>query len=660
MKVYISKERGFCQGVAKAVRLALENVGERTFTYGALVHNKRVLASLEEKGIKPLSDLKELREGDTLIIRAHGAPKSVFDFCEEKKVKIIDATCSFVRVIQERAEKYYKEGYKILLIGDGGHPEIIGINGWCGNDALIVSGEEKVDLSPYEKVLVMFQTTYNYQNVQSALNNLLSDSVKMLEVFNTICYTTIYRQNCALYLAKLSDLAVIVGDKSSSNTNKLLETAKKHCSQAFLIEDASELPPLNQHKKICIIAGASTPKELIQEVLTHMTAKDKKETIDVTEVSANNSIFTAAVAKMPKNYGYKKDKQLSCKVISIQDEGVYVNLSNTKGDGFIPNEELAENNWAEFKSSLKDGDTLQCVILSTDKIVTLSKKAMDEIAKVDAFVVDIKEGKPFDIVIQKTVKGGLLSKMGSYTVFIPASHIREGFVKDLEKYVGKKLRVVALTDGVDDGKKKIVASQKELIIQEKKAKEDNFWNNIAQNEIREGKVLRFSSFGAFVNIDGFDCLAHLSDLSWTSVKDPADVLEIGKSYDFVVLKLDRDSKRVSLGYKQLQPHPWVVAAEKFPVGATVKGKVARILDYGAFIELDKGIDGLLHISNVSWEWLSNINEVLKVGDEIDVKIIEFDFENKRITLSRKDTMEKPVELAKPKKDRKSEELEEQA
>lgn len=658
MKIYLPKERGFCQGVAKAVRLALENAGERTFTYGALVHNKKVTASLEEKRVRPLGGLEELREGDTLIIRAHGAPKSVYEFCKEKNVKIADATCSFVRIIQERAEKYHKEGYKILLIGDCNHPEIIGINGWCNNEALIVSGEEKVDLSPYEKVLVMFQTTYNYQKVQGALNNLLADSVKMLEVFNTICYTTIYRQNCALYLAKLSDLAIVVGDKTSSNTNKLFETAKKYAPNALLIEDEKELPPLNKYQKICIIAGASTPKELIQEVLTYMTAKEKRETIEVTEVSANSSIFTAAVAKMPKNYGYKKDKQLSCKVISIQDEGVYVNLSNTKGDGFIPNEELADNSWTEFKSSLKEGDTLQCVILSTDKIVTLSKKAMDEIAKIDAFAVEIKEGKSFEIVVQKAVKGGLLSKMGSYTVFIPASHIREGFVKDLEKYVGKKLRVVALTDGVDDNKKKIVASQKELILQEKKAKEDNFWSNIAVNEIREGKVLRFSSFGAFVNIDGFDCLAHLSDLSWTTVKDPAEVLEIGKSYDFVVLKLDRESKRVSLGYKQLQPHPWVVAAEKFPVGATVKGKVARILDYGAFIELDKGIDGLLHISNVSWEWLSNINEVLKVGEEIDVKVIEFDFENKRITLSRKDTMEKPVELLKPKKEKMIEGLEE--
>ena len=160
-------------------------------------------------------------------------------------------------------------------------------------------------------------------------------------------------------------------------------------------------------------------------------------------------------------------------------------------------------------------------------------------------------------------------------------------------------------------------------------------------EIVEGKVLRFANFGAFVSVRGFDCLAHLSDLSWNNIKEPSEVLELNKTYEFVVLKLDREANRVSIGYKQLQPHPWQIAAENHPVGSVCKGKVARILPFGAFVEIEPNIDGLLHISNVSWDWISDINQVLKVGDEIEVAILEFDAENKRVTLSRKATMQAP-------------------
>lgn len=203
------------------------------------------------------------------------------------------------------------------------------------------------------------------------------------------------------------------------------------------------------------------------------------------------------------------------------------------------------------------------------------------------------------------------------------------------------MTLVALADGVDEAKRKIVASHRVILEQEKKEREDNFWNNIEVGEIVEGKVLRFASFGAFVNVRGMDCLAHLSDLAWTPVSNPADVLEIGKTYEFVVLKLDRETNRISIGYKQLQPHPWQLAAEKFAPGTVVTGKVARILPYGAFVELGDGIDGLLHISNISWEWLQDINKAVKIGDELELQVIECDVENKRITLSRKALLPQP-------------------
>lgn len=646
MKIFTSKYNGFCKGVENAVKLALNTKGERVFSLGYIIHNKAVVAKLEKNGVKPIDDLKELKKGDTLIIRAHGAGNEVFDYCRENGIKIVDATCVFVKRIQTRAKEYYEKGYQIVLFGDKNHPEIIGINGWCNNSAIILDGNSKCDLTGFEKVLVMFQTTFNHTLVEKSLANLLTDGVKTLVVFNTICYTTIGRQNFAENIPKKCDYTVVVGDKLSSNGNKLFDIAKNGCENVVFAENASEIPNLSNFEKICLIAGASTPLELMEEVLSKMFA-EAKDNAQVVEV---NEEFAQAVEKIPAKRTFRKGQKIKGTVIQKHDDGVSVTIPNSKGDGFVPNEELTlDGDFQEVKNNLKIGDTIECIVVGTDKRVTLSKKEIDLLYKDDALVDGIKDGNVFELAMIKAVKGGLLSKLGSYTVFVPASQIRAGFVRNLEQYVGKTLRLVALPDGVDDNKKKIVASQKEILLKEKQEKEDNFWNNIEENEIVEGKVLRFAPFGAFVNVRGFDCLAHLSDLSWNPIKNPAEVLELNKTYEFVVLKLDREANRVSIGFKQLQPHPWAVAAEKFPVGTVVKGKVARILPFGAFIELDDGIDGLLHISNVSWEWLGDINEALKVGDMIDVEITEFDAENKRVTLSRKSTMEKPADYQQKKR-----------
>lgn len=640
-KIYVNKNKGFCIGVKNAIRLATECNDDSVFSYGPLVHNKGVVGRLAEKNITVIEDLSQLKTGDTLIIRAHGAPKSVYEECSKKRVKVIDATCPFVRKIQIRAEQYYNDGYKIVLFGNEKHPEIVGINGWCGNSALVTDGTQIVDLREFPKVLVMFQTTFTSEKVDTSLKNLLTDGVKMLVVFNTICYTTIDRQSFARQISPKCDLAIVIGDKQSSNTTKLYQIACNSTAEVIWIERAEELPSLHNYEKICIIAGASTPQELTEEVLSKMFA-EAKDNAQVVEV---NEEFAQAVDKLPAKRTFRKGQRIKGIVIQKHDDGVSVTIPNSKGDGFIPNDELTvDGDYEKVKAELKVGDAIECTVLSTEKRVTLSKKEIDILYKDDEKVEGIRNGEIFELVMTKAVKGGLLSKLGSYTVFVPASQIKNGFVKNLEQYENKKLRLVALPDGVDDNKHKIVASQREILNRERQEKEDNFWNNIAVNEIVEGKVLRFAPFGAFVNVRGFDCLAHLSDLSWNPIKDPAEVLELNKTYDFVVLKLDRASNRVSIGYKQLQERPWVAASVKFPVGSVVKGKVARILPFGAFVQIDDGIDGLLHISNVSWEWLGDINEALKVGDEIDVAILEFDADNKRVTLSRKATMEKPDDL----------------
>lgn len=693
MKIFLPKEYGFCTGVSTAIKKALSISGEaslrntlsvygKAFCLGKLVHNQNVVEMLRQEGIVTVENIEDVPDGETVIIRAHGAPPEVFSRAREKGLTVVDATCPYVSAIQKKAQKYHAEGYKIVLVGDATHPEIQGINGWCQNAAIVWNGKGTLRLSDCEKVLVLFQTTFDVRLFEKTLQNILTDGVKTLEIFNTICYTTTQRQYYAQMLSKQCDLAVVVGDKHSSNTNRLVQIASQNCP-TVLCDGASACDiDLNNKRNVCIISGASTPTELIKGVLERMVDSAKEtvtvETVDaeaeatqtvaevkpveeevapVTEAVAeekvmdkNEALLAKAVSEIKDGPRYRLGQKVKCRVVLMSDDGVYVSIPNAKKEGFIPNEELAlDGDYKAVKAGLKaDPDTvLECAVISVDKGITLSKKVIDERYKDDELVGDIKEGKEFSVTMTRAGKNCLTGRLGSYTVVVHASQIKIGFVKELDKYIGKTLRLVSNPEKVDDAKHVIYASQKAILLAEKKAKEDEFWNNIEEQEIVEGKVLRFASFGAFVDVRGFDCLAHTSDLSWERVGGPSDVLEIGKTYEFVVLALDREHNRVSLGYKQLQPKPWDLAEEKFPVGTIVTGKVARLMPYGAFIELDKHIDGLLHVSNYSWEWIDDIGKVLKVGDEVEVEVLEFDAEHKRITLSRKALLERPDNFSAP-------------
>lgn len=658
MKFFLPKEYGFCTGVSTAINKAL-SLNAKAYCLGELVHNSHVTEMLAGHGIQTVKSVEDVPDGETVIIRAHGVGPDVYRRAEEKKLKVVDATCPYVRAIQKKAKKYHDEGYTVVLVGDKTHPEIVGINGWCHNTAVVFDGKSPLRLDKCEKALVLFQTTYDTRNFEKSVKNIFTDGIKTLEIFNTICYTTLQRQYYAQMLSKRCDLAIVVGDKNSSNTRRLFEIASENCRTVLCDGSNTDSIDLKNSRNVCFVSGASTPTELIKGVFERMV-ENAKETVSVeTVVSADEvatdsqktakvmdkdeAMMAEAVSKIKEGARYKVGQKVKCHVVLVSEDGVYVRLPSWKQDAFVPNEELAlDGNYQAVKDALTTSTTLECSILSIENgKITLSKKVIDERYKDDALVDGIKEGKEFSVVMTRATKNCLTGRLGSYTVVVHASQIRIGYVKNLEQYVGKTLRLVSNAEKVDDNKRVIYASQKTILLAEKKAKEDEFWNNIAVDEIVEGKVLRFASFGAFVDVRGFDCLAHTSDLSWERVNTPQEVLEIGKTYEFVVLALDRENNRVSLGYKQLQPKPWELAEEKFPVGSVVTGKVARLMPYGAFIELDKHIDGLLHVSNYSWDWVDDISKVLKVGDEVQVQVMDFDAENRRITLSRKALLEKP-------------------
>ena len=358
---------------------------------------------------------------------------------------------------------------------------------------------------------------------------------------------------------------------------------------------------------------------------------------------------------------YKVGKRIKGKVISAGENGIFVAIGGKK-DGFIDKSEASlDGNYNP--ADYKEGDEVQATILAVNKeYVSLSKKEVDAVRQEEAEAEKALSQGEFSLTMTEVVKGGLRGRLGQYTIFVPASQIRMGYVSNLEDYKGKTLRLTLMppkekentvaegeenAEATEDKPQKksryLFASQRIILEREKKEKEDLFWNNIHVHDIVTGKVKRFTQFGAFVNVRGFDCLAHISELSWNKITDPSTVLTIGESYDFVVLKMDRETGKISLGYKQLQKKPYEVAAEKFPVGTVIKGKVERIFPYGAFVSIDDGVDGLVHVSQISHNWIKDANEALTVGQEVEAKIIGFD--DNRITLSIKELLPAPEETA---------------
>lgn len=625
MKIIKAKNGGFCFGVKSAVDAVKKNAGEHTYTLGDVIHNERVTTELRALGVKTVDSVDEIHDDEaTVVIRSHGAPPEVYEEIARRGYKLIDATCPFVKKIHELVRAHHEDGYKIVIIGNADHPEVKGINGWCGFDATIA--DENFDFSSLDadvKTCFVEQTTFSTEKYLQILKKIQKDRFKTVEIFDTICYTTVSRQNEAKKLSGICDKIIVVGSPNSSNTRKLIEIADSGRAQAFGVSGAAELNSLNfcADDTVGVIGGASAPEESIMEVIKYMSQEFTK---------AVNEEFLKGVED--SFVSYKEGKRVTGKVISADADGIKVEIGG-KNDGFIPATEVNMDG-SYNPDDYKAGDELEVRIGKKDAgtgCILLSKKAVDEIKEADKIIDTIRNGEYFEIKIDKNVEKGLTARLGTYNIFIPASQVEERFVRDLAKYVGKKLVVTALE--IDDAKHKIVASHRKVAEAERKAKEDIFWANVVPNMIVSGVVKRTTAFGAFVSVDGFDCLAHIVDLSWTHIKNVEEVLTVGQSYEFVVLSADREKNRVSLGYKQLQPHPFVACMEKHPVGSVTKGKVVSIVPFGVFVEIEPHIEGLVHVSEVAHTFVKDINEVVKVGDEVEVKVLNYDEANRKINLS---------------------------
>lgn len=680
MQIIKADNCGFCFGVNRALEKAYSVANEKNvFTLGELIHNSDVVDDLEKKGIKAIDNINDIGDGSTVIIRSHGIGKDIYAKLSEKNLKIVDATCPFVDKIHKIVEENYSKGKKIIIIGEEKHPEVIGTNGWCDYSAIILNKPLEMPLCDNVEYCVVCQTTFSlelYEKIAESIRN----NAKLVEIFSTICYTTIERQKQAQSLSKECDAVFVIGGKHSSNTNKLFEICRQNCSKTFIIENVPDIPSglANTINKLGITAGASTPYALIEEVVKVMsdsqvkseqtlneeTVIDNADKTEVTKVvkspkkSAKVDTMADLMANLDNNsVEIKTNKKLIVNVIKADENGIFVDIGGKK-DGFIEKSEATIDENDYNPDNYKVGDKIEAIVIENknkDKTyITLSKKRADLRVIEQKECEEILKGGEFTVEIEKAVKGGLLSKLGPYTIFVPASQIKIGYVSDLEKYVGKKLRLKMLPEKEKpevEGEeavaeeapkafgKRIVASQKLILEEERQLKEDKFWSQMVVGTVVSGKVKRFTEFGAFVNVFGHDCLAHISDLSWYKIAEPSEVLELNETYDFVILKADRENNRVSLGFKQLQKKPYELAYEKYPVDSVVKGKVERLFTYGAFVSIDKGVDGLVPVSEISHEWVKDASTALNVGDEIEAKIINF--EGTKITLSIKALLPEP-------------------
>lgn len=677
MHIYVGENNGFCFGVSRAIKTTLELTGDNNYVLGEIIHNEKVNQQLIDKGIKTINNLDEVvfKGDETLIVRTHGEKKVTFDRLKELNVNVIDCTCPFVKQIHDIVSKHYKEGYRIAIVGNANHPEVIGINGWCDNTAVITESREELESVLADKLCIVVQTTYSEQKFDKIIKNFKSSNAKTVDIFKTICYTTTKRQIEAEILSRKSQAVLVIGGRKSNNTQKLFDICSIACPNVFYIVNPAEFDysKIKNFNKIGIVVGASTPKEQFQEVISYMEKITPEETITTEIVAsevqeekavkevATKTEFEKALDNMKPSKDLRVGQIVSAVITSAKDEGLTLSLKDAKRDDLpLPKDQIiGEYNKADFQD--KVGKKIRVMVIAKNPIV-FSEKAMEKVLKEEAEVEEIKNGKIFEAVITETNKGGLIGKFGSYNVFIPSSQIKLGFVKDLSKYVGKTLRLKAEKVESRGSRRQIVGSQRVILEAEKaerdaiKAqKEAEFFGNIQEGDVVLGTPVRFSAFGAFIDVNGFDCLAHISDLSWTGCKDCAEVLELGKNYEFKILKIDQENKRVSIGYKQLQPRPWDLVTEKYNVGDVIKGKVVRLVSFGAFVEVEKGVDGLVHISQISNQWLENPVASLEVGQEVDAKIIDINVEKEKMTLSIKALLpeiEKPAEEEKEVKGKK--------
>jgi 4-hydroxy-3-methylbut-2-enyl diphosphate reductase len=693
LEVITAEEAGFCFGVERAIDMVLEAASENedlnVYTLGPLIHNPQVVKKLEAKNVKVASSLAEIDSG-IVIIRSHGVAPEIIEQAREKNLKIIDATCPYVKNAQKYAKKLVDEGYQTFIYGDQDHPEVQGIYGASNKKAIII--REKEDLNSIElkaRVGFVAQTTKSPESFRDIINLVITE-VKELKVFNTICNTTDVRQSSAKKLAEDVDIMFVIGGHNSANTTRLAEICTATNTPTYHIETAAEINKewLSGKNKVGITAGASTPDWLIREVIQLMNEENKdlnvestenveekeeqvleeveeaEETAEKTEETteekeADNSEEAAesaeedvaeeeAETEEEAEFKYSdndiadlsKGQKVTGTVVEINDNGVYVDV-NYKTDGFIPLRHLSHRPVEDAHDIVSMDEEIEVVILTLEDDegnMILSKKQADYEKAWEKIEEAYENDEIIEAEVTKEVKGGLVVDVG-VRGFIPASHVAIGYVDDLSDYVGEKMRLKIIE--VERDNNNVVLSAKKVLEKERAAEKEETLAALEEGQTVEGTVTKLVDFGAFIDLGGIEGLLHISEMSWGRIESPAEVLSEGEKVEVKVLGVNKEEERISLGLKQLLPDPWEEFADKHYEGEVIEGKITKLVDFGAFMEVEKGIEGLIHISQLSHRHVKTADEVVSVGDVREAKIINIDADQERVGLSLKELEEKP-------------------
>ena len=658
MKITLAKHGGFCFGVQRALDKALEMEKQKvpTSTFGPIIHNPLVVDMLEEKGIRSVESIDDC-ETSHIIIRSHGVSPEIYQECEKHSVNVVDATCPYVRKIQKKAKECKENSIELIIIGERLHPETVGINGWYGSNAMVINSVEEAEkIDRMQSACVVAQTTTPEERFDDIIE-ILKGKVDELEIFNSICSATKQRQKEAVSISEKSDIVFVVGGKNSSNTRKLFGICKEHCDNVFHIETTKDIPELDyrEYDNLGIISGASTPEWIIKEVYYTMSDIEKVEQTEVTEekvvaeesvpVEDNKSETAADVsAEESANASFMEDVEKSMvqiksgmvvkgKVVSVNEDEVCVNIGY-KADGLIKRKDFSNDENESPVDVVKEGDEIEVEVVRVrdeDGNVILSRKNIEARKNWKKLLDKIEEGGYFVGVGKQAIKGGLIAEIEGVRAFVPASHLDVRYVNDISEYVGKEMDLKILE--VEKHRRRVVASRKDFLLEKEKEAKSELWDQVEEGITVRGVVRRLTNFGAFVDIGGIDGLVHVTDLAWGRVEHPKDVVSINEEIDVVVLKVDKERERISLGYKQTKPKPWDTVDENYIIGSVVSGKVVRIVDFGAFIELEPGLDGLIHISQIADKRIEKVEDVLELGQTVEAKVLDVNATARRISLS---------------------------
>ena len=640
MKLELARSAGFCYGVRRAVELAEQAAAQGTpcVMLGSIIHNQAVIGRLAEQGLRSVKTPEEVPDGASVIIRSHGESRAVYKTLESRGAQILDATCPNVTRIHEIVRQAEEQGRRPVIVGTPDHPEVTAIAGWC-REPVVVSGAEALEKWLLEApdrrnlpITLVSQTTSTRKIWDDCVKKAKKECTNA-EFFDTICGATSKRQEEARQLAEKCSMMVVIGDSQSSNTKRLAELCREVCPRVQLIESAEELDftGLPQADMVGITAGASTPAWIIKEVYDKMSE-------EIMEIEQSFAEMLEESIK-PINNGDK----VTGIVDSITPTEIQVDLG-FKYPGYIPLAELSDDPTVKPEDLVKVGDEIEAYVMQVsdrDCQVKLSKKRLDMVKGWEEIEAASENETVVEGFVTEDNKGGVVVSVKGIRVFVPASQTglpRETPMAELLKH---KVRLV-ITE-VNRARRRVVGSISKVQRAERAAAAEKVWAEIEDGKRYTGTVKSLTSYGALVDIGGVYGMVHISELSWSRIKHPSEVVKVGDTVEVYVISADKEKKKISLGMKDHSQDPWTVFTSTYQVGDTANVRIVKLMTFGAFAEVVPGVDGLIHISQIADHRIEKPGDVLAEGDKVDVKITDVDMENKKISLSIRALLEPAVE-----------------